>query len=198
MLRSIEYYSFSYFRYFLAFLRLFSILFRMISELFYSSSLLNSFFSYNSPLCRFFSTVITVPDWHIIPMRREREIVIIRVKKKLTMIEVYPSQTLFDKRISNLTLLIKKIMNDRHILRLSEVLYHRWNRYRRPAVPTRSGPVRSGTGLDFGPAGLPFDRSFAVRPAVYRSTGLTGRPVDCRSKSHLSFDRLVITEKCVK
>ena len=64
--------------------------------------------------------------------------------------------------------------------------------------PFRSGPVRSGTGLDFGPAGLPFDRSFAVRPVVYRSTGQTGRPVDCRSNSHLPFDRLVITEKCVK
>ena len=43
--------------------------------------------------------------------------------------------------------------------------------------PFRAGPVRSGTGLDFGPAGLPFDRSFAVRPVVYRSTGQTGRPV---------------------
>ena len=62
----------------------------------------------------------------------------------------------------------------------------------------RSVPVRSGTGLDFGPAGLPFDRSFAVRPVVYRSTGQTGRPVDCRSNGHLPFDRLVITEKCVK
>ena len=64
--------------------------------------------------------------------------------------------------------------------------------------PFRAGPVRSGTGLDFGPAGLPFDRSFAVRPVVYRSTGQTGRPVDCRSNGHLPFDRLVITEKCVK
>ena len=64
--------------------------------------------------------------------------------------------------------------------------------------PFRPGPVRYGTGLDFGPAGLPFDRSFAVRPIVYRSTGQTGRPVDCRSNSHFPFDQLVITVKCVK
>ncbi len=41
----------------------------------------------------------------------------------------------------------------------------RWNRYRLPA-----GPIRSGTGLDFGPAGLPVDRPIAGRPVV------TGRP----------------------
>jgi len=43
--------------------------------------------------------------------------------------------------------------------------------------PVRSGPVRSGTGLDFGPAGLPVDRSLPVdrpvagRPVGYRYTG---------------------------
>ena len=77
--------------------------------------------------------------------------------------------------------------------------------------PFRSGPVRSGTGLDFGPAGLPFDRSFAVRPVIRRSTGLMPfdrsftvrpvfavRPVIRRSTGHLPFDRSFITEKCIK
>ena len=76
---------------------------------------------------------------------------------------------------------------------------HRWNRYRRPAVPVRSGPVRSGpvryrSGFRTGRSTVrpvihrstghsPFDRSYAVRPVVYRSTGL------CRSTGHSPFDR---------
>jgi hypothetical protein len=46
---------------------------------------------------------------------------------------------------------------------------HRWNRYRRPAVPVRSGP-----GPHFRPAGLPFDRSGPVDRPV------TGRPATDR------------------
>jgi hypothetical protein len=50
-------------------------------------------------------------------------------------------------------------MNQRHNGRFGGHLfintaYHRWNRYRRPAVPVRSGP-----GPHFRPAGLPFDQS---------------------------------------
>ena len=80
---------------------------------------------------------------------------------------------------------------------------HRWNRYRRPAVPVRSGPVRYRSGFRTGRSTvrpvirrstglMPFDRSFTVRPVF------AVRPVIRRSTGHLPFDRSFITEKCIK